>query len=329
MDINAKIASRIKALRNEKGYKAESVAQKLELSKAAYSQLENGKIDITMTKLQKIADYFSIPIASILQENSGATFNIDKVENSTINGTQINNYTVSNNFDREWNAEEWLIHRNVSLSLYSEDYLTLYKSLLPANLPSDYSDYNFLSFTAQGNGLLELGLVKSSIQEWKHQYRANIVTRSFDQTYYVPFDYFRSTGSNTTINPNDLSTLTFTLLPDQMGQNDLTLNIRDVKFTKNAPQGYEELLVTMQDSFIAYPNPSKGEVNTVVYSNTASKASLNLFDVTGKLVYSTVIDLDEGRNELSFDFANEAHGMMFLSIANENVNYGTVKMIFK
>jgi transcriptional regulator with XRE-family HTH domain len=93
MDINAKIASRIKALRNEKGYKAESVAQKLELSKAAYSQLENGKIDITMTKLQKIADYFSIPIASILQENSGATFNIDKVENSTINGTQINNYT--------------------------------------------------------------------------------------------------------------------------------------------------------------------------------------------------------------------------------------------
>jgi transcriptional regulator with XRE-family HTH domain len=93
MDINAKVASRIKALRSEKGYKAEIVAQELEMSKAAYSQLENGKIDISITKLQKIADYFSIPIASILQENNGAAFNIEKVENSTINGTQINHYT--------------------------------------------------------------------------------------------------------------------------------------------------------------------------------------------------------------------------------------------
>jgi transcriptional regulator with XRE-family HTH domain len=93
MDINARIAIRIKALRNQKGYKAEIVGQELEMSKAAYSQLENEKIDITLTKLQKITDYFSVPIASILQENSGATFNIEKVENSTINGTQINNYT--------------------------------------------------------------------------------------------------------------------------------------------------------------------------------------------------------------------------------------------
>lgn len=93
MDINAQIATRIKALRNQKGYKAEIVAQELEMFKAAYSQFENGKIDITLTKLQKITDYFSVPIASILQENSGATFNIEKVENSTINGTQINNYT--------------------------------------------------------------------------------------------------------------------------------------------------------------------------------------------------------------------------------------------
>ena len=50
MDINAKVASRIKALRSEKGYKAEIVAQELEMSKAAYSQLENGKIDISILK---------------------------------------------------------------------------------------------------------------------------------------------------------------------------------------------------------------------------------------------------------------------------------------
>ena len=119
MDINVKIASRIKALRNEKGYKAEIVAQELEMSKAAYSQMENGKIDITMTKLQKIADYFSIPIASILQENNGSTFNIEKVENSTINGTQINNYTdkeliaaVGNSIETMQRVIDWMENKS-------------------------------------------------------------------------------------------------------------------------------------------------------------------------------------------------------------------------
>lgn len=115
MDINAKIATRIKALRNQMGYKAEIVAQELEMSKAAHSQLENGKIDITITKLQKIADYFSVPFTSILQENNGATFNIEKVENSTINGTQINHYTdkelisaVGNSIETMHRVMDWI-----------------------------------------------------------------------------------------------------------------------------------------------------------------------------------------------------------------------------
>lgn len=243
--------------------------------------------------------------------------------------TLINNYKISNNFDREWNAEEWLIHRNVSLSLYSDDYLTLYKSLLPANLPADYSDYKYLSFTAKGSGLLELGLIKTSIQEWKHQFRANIMTRSFEQTFYVPFDYFRSTGSNNTIIANDLSTLTFTLLPAEIGQENLNLEIEDVKFTKTAPEVYEELLVTMQDAFIAYPNPSNGEITTVVYSNAPSTVNVRLHEITGKMVYTAQVNLEEGRNELAFDFAAHATGVMFLSITSDVVNYGTMKMIFK
>lgn len=118
MDINAKIASRIKALRNEKGYKAEIVAQELEMSKAAYSQLENGRIEITFTKLQRIAEYFSVPIISFLHDQSGATFNIEKVENSTINGTQINNYTdkeliqaVGNSIETMQKVIDWMQHK--------------------------------------------------------------------------------------------------------------------------------------------------------------------------------------------------------------------------
>ena len=100
MDLNALTATKIKALRNQKGYKAEVVAQELEMSKAAYSQLENGKIDITLAKLH---------------ENSGANFHIEKIENSTINGTQINNYTdkellnaVGQSIDTMHNVMDWM-----------------------------------------------------------------------------------------------------------------------------------------------------------------------------------------------------------------------------
>ena len=242
--------------------------------------------------------------------------------------TQIQHYQISNNFDREWNAQEWLVHRNASISCYSDDYLTLYKSLLPANLPADYSDYKFLSFTAKGSGLIELGLLKASIQEWKHQYRANLMTRSFEQTFYVPFSFLASTGTTNQLVPNDLTTITFTLLPEKMGTNNLSLTVSDVKFTKEAPEGYEDLLTTMQNEFFAYPNPSQGVVNCVVYSQEKSTTTVRLTDVSGKTVYTAVIELEEGRNDLNFDFGPEAQGLMMLNLTNAKVDYGTLKMIF-
>ena len=242
--------------------------------------------------------------------------------------TVINEYTIANNPDRALNAQELLIHRNASISCYTDDYLTLYKSLLPANMPADYSDYKFLSFTASGTGLIELGLIKSSVQEWKHQYRANLMTRSFEQTYYVPFDYLQSTGTTSKLVPNDLSTITFTLLPTKMGTNDMKLSVSDVKFTKTAPEGSQELLTTLQNEFIAYPNPSKGNVNCVVYSNENTTVTLQLSDITGKVMFTKTLTLEEGRNELSFDFGQQVSGLTLITIGNDKVDYGTVKVIF-
>lgn len=244
--------------------------------------------------------------------------------------TTINSYTVYNDFDREYNEEELPVHRNVKLQAHSEfDYLTLYKSLLPGQLPADYTDYEFLAFTAKGSGLLELGLVKSSVQEWKHQYRATINARNIEQTYYVPFKHFKSSGTNAQMTADDLSMITFTFLPVEAGTNDLDLTIENVRFTKTAPEGYEELLNTMRNEFIAYPNPSQGELNCLLYSETATEATVTLHDITGKLIYTAPLNLTEGRNELFFNFGGMKSGMMFLNITSPSVNYGTSKIIFR
>ncbi len=243
--------------------------------------------------------------------------------------TTINKYTVSNDFARVYEEDEMPIHRNVTLQAHSEyDYLTLYKSLLPGNLPSDYTEYGFLSFTAKGSGLLELGLVKSSVEEWKHQYRAVINVGEEEQTYYVPFDFFKSTGTNNTITADDLSMITFTFLPVEAGTNDLDLTIENVRFTKSAPEGYKELLNTMQNEFMVYPNPSYGDVNCLLYSDVASPANVTLYDITGKGIYSAPVNLEEGRNELNFNF-NVPSGLMFFNITSPTMDFGTSKIIFQ
>lgn len=244
--------------------------------------------------------------------------------------TTINKYTVSNNFDREYPADELAIHRNVELKVHTNDYITLYKSLLPGQLPADYTDYGFLAFKAKGSGLLEIGMVKSSIEDWKQQYRAVVNVRNTEETYYIPFRFFKSNGTNQTITANDLTMITYTFLPAAAGTPDLDLTVQDVRFTKTAPEGYEELLINMKNEFIAYPNPSRGgNVNCLLYSDVATTADVTLHDISGKLVYSASVELTEGRNDLNFNFNTQYTGLMLLNINSAKTNFGTSKVVFE
>jgi hypothetical protein len=222
-----------------------------------------------------------------------------------------------------------LINRNVNLEVFSDnDYATLYKSLLPGQLAADYNDYKYVSFTAKGSGLIELGLIKSSVENWKHQYKAMINIGEEEQTYYVPFKFFTSAKSKEKINANDLTMLTFTFLPVEAKTKNLDLTISDLKFTKKAPEGYEDLLHTMQNEFLVYPNPSLGNVKCVLFSDVASTATVSLYDITGKVVHSSNVKLNEGKNELDFNF-NVPKGVMLLDIKNEKTSFGKSKIVFK
>ena len=83
-----------------------------------------------------------------------------------------------------------------------------------------------------------------------------------------------------------------------------------------------------ENNFLAYPNPSKGAVKTTLLSSIATKASVMLFDVTGKVVYRSQVDLEEGVNQLDFNF-NVKAGMLFMKIVSSEIDFGTSKIVFK
>jgi choice-of-anchor A domain-containing protein len=243
--------------------------------------------------------------------------------------TTVNEYVVSNNFDRIYKDDEYAVHRDVKIKAVSEyDYLGIYKSLLPGNLSADYSAYKYLSFTAKGSGLIELGLLKSSVEMWTEQYRVMLDLSAEEQTYYVPFDSFTSTGTTDKITVDDLTTILFTFLPVEAKTNDLDLTISDVKFTKTSADGALGLITTFKNNFMIYPNPSKGNVKVLLFSEVFTDATVSLYDVTGKEIYTMPIQLTNGKNEIDFNVKVKP-GILFLKVNSQQVNYGTSKIIFR
>lgn len=93
MDINELTAQKIKDFRLKLNYKAEEVARELGMDRANYSKLENGKTEITMKKLHVIANFFKVPIQSLINSNASQNISITHGDNSPIQNANIINNT--------------------------------------------------------------------------------------------------------------------------------------------------------------------------------------------------------------------------------------------
>lgn len=66
-DINETIGFNIKAWREVKGVKQEWLATKIGLGKSSLSQIENGKTEITISRLLKIAEVLEIHLFHLFE----------------------------------------------------------------------------------------------------------------------------------------------------------------------------------------------------------------------------------------------------------------------
>jgi transcriptional regulator with XRE-family HTH domain len=101
MDVNLKIAEKIKEMRIMHNYTSESIAKNLGISKSSYSQLENGHVEISVNRLVEVANIYNVPLATFVPEISSNVYNITNGDNSPINNnpinlTQVNNYSDKN-----------------------------------------------------------------------------------------------------------------------------------------------------------------------------------------------------------------------------------------
>lgn len=105
MNINDLTASKIKEMRRKLGFTAESVAQDLGISKTAYSQLENGHVEITLTKIEAIAHLWAISLSELIPGVNSS----HQVSNGSGDNFHTSSKTVNNFFERKDEANAYII----------------------------------------------------------------------------------------------------------------------------------------------------------------------------------------------------------------------------
>jgi transcriptional regulator with XRE-family HTH domain len=84
-----KVGDNIKKLRELRNYTQQYLADQLEISLSGYGKIERNETDVSLSRLQQIADILGIDIHGILRFDDKHLFNLNN--NEVANG-QVNNY---------------------------------------------------------------------------------------------------------------------------------------------------------------------------------------------------------------------------------------------
>ena len=87
------IGEKIKKLRELRDYSQDYVAKKLKITQGAYSRMEQGEIDVTFSRLEKVAEVLEMPVAKLVgyDDKQMMTNYITQSDNCTINGDILSN----------------------------------------------------------------------------------------------------------------------------------------------------------------------------------------------------------------------------------------------
>ena len=99
-----------------------------------------------------------------------------------------------------------------------------------------------------------------------------------------------------------------------------------MKVTKNCTTIASTLTVSSKvpasaDRLAVYPNPSTGKIRIDFYNSKQSKEiSLNIFEMTGKLVTTKKVATLAGFNQYDLDLSLLASGMYYIELNNDTHN---------
>jgi len=243
--------------------------------------------------------------------------------------TKVSKFTVSNATANKIIANEYPLFRNVQFQAKSSNYITAFKVLKGGGGSENLTDYQSIRFSAKGNNILRITILKKSITRFENQYTYTMPLGESMQNYAIDLKSFTSAISNKSLLANDITTVVFSIEIPSGNATDIDAAFSNVVFSK---QNFEYINPIAEQEVRVFPNPVTNGLFTCAFkSNVPANVTIKVMDIaSGKLVYKTVFNASKGINTVPLNIQNKTvNGLYALSIESRNVTYKTVPLFIK
>ena len=241
--------------------------------------------------------------------------------------TTVTNYTVAAN-EIQFDENEFPVERNINLKATTSQYIAAYRALTPKFNPIDLTSYNSFKLKAKGTGELVVRLVKESIGVWEEQYKTSIVLTEILKDYSLKFSEFRSI-SGVPINPNDVTSIVFTMLAENGEETIKEMTLEQLRFSIDNSYSKTALIEENGSDIEAVPNPMNYETNIYFKADNAEKLHLVIYNHIGQLVKRIEFTSIQGENILKLERENFNSGVYYCEIKSNNSVYKTLKLLME
>lgn len=228
---------------------------------------------------------------------------------------------IANNETDEKGA--YKVERNISLKATANQDISIYRSLTPKFEQVNLSEYDQISFNAKGTGTMKMIFVKESISEWKNQPYVTVnLTENAKDYVLLKSDVI----ANGDAKLDDVKMLFITLVAEDGNLVDKTLDIGNIKFSKESTANVQD--ETLTDKVIVSPNPVIANATFTFNSNTTNDYKFEVFNALGKQVHKQKVTAKIGSNTINFTRNRLSAGIYFYKISSDNKEMKG-KLIFK
>ncbi len=223
-------------------------------------------------------------------------------------GASVDRFAVDPEAPLTAEPGKWTVERPATLAGRVETWTALFRYLQSNALPVDLTDYQYVEFTAWGEGQVRMLLEKASITTSDH-YGHIFHLDDEPQRVRVWFDDLARGDGRDDFVANDVAVLSFYVYGDQHRDRPFTLNVSGVTFGG----GPGDILADLPDRFELaqnYPNPFNPETTLAFSLPEATEVQLTVYDALGREVAVLANGrLDAGRHTVRFDAGHLASGV--------------------
>ena len=200
------------------------------------------------------------------------------------------------------------VERAVAMEGEVKTWAVLFRYLRANGRAMDLSNYNYVEFTASGEGQVRMLFEKESVRTSDHY---GTVLRLTDEpvTHRIWFDELRKPDGTGRLDASDLLLISFYVIGEQGRTRPFELNIADFRFGG----GEGDPLAETPDAYELrqnYPNPFNPSTTISFGMPEDGPVRLTVYDMLGRQM-ATLVDgfVVAGRHEVRFDAGGLASGM--------------------